>query len=118
MEELVRSISEHIYKKLGSGYSERVYHNAFEVMLREKNIPYESERIVAITFEGHVIGNMRADLILDGKVVVELKSVRTTNSVMLEQLENYLNLTGLVEGYLVNFPTPKCENIEIHCKKN
>ena len=48
MESLVHSIAEHIYKKLGAGYSERVYHNAFEVMLREKNIPYESERIVPI----------------------------------------------------------------------
>lgn len=117
MEQLIRSIADHIYKKLGAGYSERVYHNAFEVMLREKNIPYESERIVPIIFEGHVIGNLRADLIIDGKAVIELKAVKSTSSVMIEQLENYLELTGLSEGYLINFPTPKMECFELHSKK-
>jgi len=117
MESLVHSIAEHIYKKLGAGYSERVYHNAFEVMLREKNIPYESERIVPIVFEGHVIGHLRADLIIDGRTVVELKAVKSTSPAMLEQLENYLELTGLGEGYLINFPTPKLECFELHSKK-
>ena len=52
-----------IYTILGPGFSERVYHNAIEVLLRENGISYETERIIPITFKGHTIGNLRADII-------------------------------------------------------
>ena len=55
----VEGIVNEVYDLLGPGFSERVYHNAMEVILRERNIPYESERIVLITFKGHVVGNSR-----------------------------------------------------------
>ena len=117
MESVIIDLAKEIYDTLGSGYSERVYHNAFEVGLRERNIPYESERIIPILFKGHTIGHLRADLIIDGRTVVELKAVKSTSPAMLEQLENYLELTGLGEGYLINFPTPKLECFELHSKK-
>ena len=63
---MIRDLCNHIYKTLGPGFSERVYHNAMEVMLRQKGINYETERIVPIVFEGHTIGNVRADIIIDG----------------------------------------------------
>jgi len=93
-----------IYKTLGSGHSERVYHNAMEVILRKHNIQYESERIVPIVFEGHTIGNMRADLIIENKLIVELKSTKNLTQAMNQQLLNYLNLTGINNGLLINFP--------------
>jgi GxxExxY protein len=55
-------------KYLGPGYSERVYHNAMEVVLRKNGVPYETERIVPIVFEGHTIGNLRADIIINKKL--------------------------------------------------
>ena len=73
---MIRDYAEHVYKVLGPGYSERVYHNAMEVVLRKNGVHYETERIVPIVFEGHTIGNLRADLILNNKTVVELKSVK------------------------------------------
>ena len=76
---MIRDYAEHVYKVLGPGYSERVYHNAMEVVLRKNGVHYETERIVPIVFEGHTIGNLRADLILNNKTVVELKSVKTMN---------------------------------------
>jgi GxxExxY protein len=75
-----------------------------EVVLRKHGIPYETERIVPIVFEGHTIGNLRADIILNKKTVLELKSVKTMNEVMVTQAQNYLKLTGLSEAYLINFP--------------
>jgi GxxExxY protein len=57
----IEAFAREIYSQLGPGYSERVYHNAMEVLLREKGIPYESERIITIPFKGHVIGNLRAE---------------------------------------------------------
>lgn len=117
MESVITDLAKEIYETLGSGYSERVYHNAFEVGLRERGILYESERIIPVTFKGHTIGNLRADLIIDGTIVIELKAVKATSPAMLEQLENYLKLTGIHEGYLINFPSPKLDTFEIHTKK-
>jgi len=108
MEELAR----HVYKTLGSGYSERVYHNATEVILRKNGIAYESERIVPIMFEGHIIGNLRADLIVDG-TVIELKAVKSLNECMKIQATNYLKLTGHTKSLLINFPQPQTDDIEI-----
>lgn len=100
----IQEFAKEIYEKLGSGYSESVYHNAFEVLLRKNGIQYETERIVPIPFEGHVIGNLRSDLIIGGDLVVELKSARNINDVMRVQLQNYLKLTGISKGILINFP--------------
>jgi GxxExxY protein len=101
---MIKEFANTIYRTLGSGHSERVYHNAMEVILRKNNIAYESERILPIEFEGHTIGNMRADLIINKKLIVELKSVKVLTPAMNQQTINYLNLTGLTEGLLVNFP--------------
>jgi GxxExxY protein len=95
--------AQEIMNALDSGYNECVYHKAFEVCLRNRGVDYESERIVPITFNNHVIGNVRSDLII-GDTVVELKSTRTLNDAMRIQLRNYLNLTGLKKGILINFP--------------
>ncbi|QIG59851.1 hypothetical protein [Dishui Lake phycodnavirus 4] len=100
----IQEFAKEIYDELGCGYSEAVYHNAFEVILRKHGIHYETERIVPITFKGHVIGNLRSDLIIEGDVVVELKSARNITDVMRVQLHNYLKLTGISKGMLINFP--------------
>jgi GxxExxY protein len=102
MSEIIKSAQE-ILDALGSGYNECVYHKAFEVSLRSKGIDYESERIVPITFQNHVIGNLRSDLIIDD-TIVELKSTKNLNDAMRIQVRNYLNLTGLKTGILINFP--------------
>ena len=53
----IEDMMKEIYAELGPGYSERVYHNAIEVRLRELKAMYESERIIPIYYRGHVIGN-------------------------------------------------------------
>lgn len=101
---MIHDLVKEVYDALGPGYSERVYHNAMEVILRENGVPYESERIVPVVFKGHTIGNLRADIIIDRKTVLELKSVKTMNESMMSQAKNYLKLLGLEEAYLINFP--------------
>jgi GxxExxY protein len=100
----IETYATEIYSQLGPGYSERVYHNAMEVLLRSKNIPYESERIVPIPFNGHVIGNLRADIIINNETVLEFKTIKTLNDAAEIQGRNYLRLTGLKTAYLINFP--------------
>ena len=75
-----------------------------EVSLRQKYIQYETERIVPIEYEGHTIGNMRADLIIHNSLVVELKAEKCLNSAMNQQALNYLKLTGINQALLINFP--------------
>lgn len=107
---MIHEYVKEVYETLGPGYSERVYHNAMEVMLRENGITYETERIVPIVFRGHTIGNLRADIIINHAIVVELKSVKSMNDSMISQARNYLKLLNLDEAYLVNFPP--CMNAE------
>jgi GxxExxY protein len=102
---LVHSSARQIWQTLGPGFSERVYHNAMEVCLRRACIPYETERIVPIMFMDHSLGNMRADLIVQGSLVVELKSVRSLKDEHRTQTSAYLRLLGLTDAVLVNFPT-------------
>ena len=102
-----------IYCQLGPGYSERVYHNAMEVLLREKGISYESERIIPISFKGHVIGNLRADIIINNETVLEFKTIKTLNDAVELQGRNYLHLTGLKTAYLVNYPPHPNREVEV-----
>ena len=92
-----------IYDSLGPGYSESVYHRAFEVLLRKSGIPYETERIIPIVFEEHTIGNLRIDLIVNKTCIVELKAIAKLNDAAKIQTKNYLKLTGLPGALLVNF---------------
>lgn len=111
----VEALAAHIYASLGPGYSERVYHNAMEVTLRRQGIHYESERIVPIPFEGHVIGNLRADIIIDNDIVLEFKTIKTLNDAAEIQAQNYLQLMGLTTAYVINFPP--CPNRAVEVRK-
>ena len=102
-----------IYNDLGPGYSERVYHNAMEVLLRNAGVRYESERIVPVPFEGHVIGNLRADIIVDSQIVLEFKAIKTLNDQAELQALNYLRLLDLKVAYLINFPPFSNREVEI-----
>ena len=95
MEPMLRDISRDIWASLGPGYSESVYHCAFEVALRARGLYYEN------------VGHVRADLIVDRKCVIELKSVSKLNETYRIQTQNYLNLLDLNQGYLINFPDKK-----------
>ena len=104
MEHILREVARDIWASLGPGYSESVYHCAFEVALRNRLINYETERIIPVFYEGQNVGNVRADLIIERKVVVELKSVSKLNEQYRIQTRNYLNLLNLDVGHLINFP--------------
>ena len=103
-EDVLENISKKIFSSLGPGYSERVYHNAFEVELRLRGLTYETEKILPVMYEGHTIGNLRADLVVSGRIIVELKSVSRLKDEFRNQARNYMRLTGLQSALLVNFP--------------
>lgn len=110
---VIAKMMREVYSELGPGYSERVYHNAVEVILRENKIPYESERHILVRFRGHVVGQLRADIIIDNSVILELKSVKSLSDAMELQPQKYLDSSGLKTAYLVNFPPQPDREVDI-----
>ena len=105
MDQDIREISESIWEELGPGYSEAIYHCAFEVALRRGGVyQFETERIIPVYYSGLNIGHVRADLIINREAVIELKSISKINEVCRIQIRNYMKLLGLEKGYLINFP--------------
>jgi GxxExxY protein len=102
--DVINELAEEVFSILKSGLTERVYHNAMEVQLRERGIPYETERIIPITFKEHVVGFVRADLLVNKTIVVELKSVAKLKQEHVDQCGRYMKLLGYPEGIVINFP--------------
>ena len=104
MKDAVKAVAVRVWSQLGPGFSERVYHNAMEVGLRQTGIQYQTERIIPIIFDNHCIGNIRADLIIDSKLIVELKSVKNLKDEHFVQTQMYMKYLNIPDGMLINFP--------------
>lgn len=100
--EQVIECAQSVFSVLGPGHSESVYHRSMEVALRCAGIQYETERVLPITYRGHVVGNFRCDLIIDD-LIVELKAVSRLGGREDLQAENYLRFSGKPTALLLNF---------------
>jgi len=92
-----------VYKKLGFGFLESVYRKAMVIELTRVDLGVEEEMSLKVYYDGHVVGNFSADLVVEDTVVVELKSVQNTVSEHEVQLVNYLNAIEEEIGLLINF---------------
>ena len=93
-----------VQNELGRGFAELVYHEALNIELGLRGIPFESEKLITITYKGHLLDRTyKADLVCFDKIVVELKSVETLKTEHTAQLLNYLKATKLPLGILINF---------------
>jgi len=92
-----------VHKELGHGFVEKVYKNALEIELRENGVKCNSEVPLNVSYRGQVVGNYFADLVVEDKIIVEIKAVSDLVPVHEVQLVNYLKATGLHIGLLVNF---------------
>ena len=102
-----------VYKELGPGHSEKVYHDAFTVLLRNENLKYETEVTLPIHFLEQQIGFKRADLIVENEIVVEFKTVKTLNLAMEIQCRCYSRLKKNLRVFLVNFPLALNEDVVV-----
>jgi GxxExxY protein len=91
------------YNELGHGFLESVYEEAFSVALAEHGIFFQRQIATPVFFHHRKIGDFRADLLVDGKVIVELKTGRDIDSAWEKQLLNYLRATEIEVGLLFNF---------------
>ena len=93
-----------VYNNLGSGFLEAIYQEALEVELRERGIPFESQKEITVYYKGEpLIKKYIADIIVDDKIILELKTVSKLTDIESAQLINYLKATGIQLGILLNF---------------
>jgi len=92
-----------VYNELGDGFLESVYENALYIVLTGDGLCVERQKDIGVFFRGKVIGDFKADLIVNEKVILELKAVRTLNPAHEAQLINYLKATNIEVGLLLNF---------------
>lgn len=95
-----------VYKNLGPGLLESVYEEALTYELQKRGLKVERQKEVPIHYDGHVLHTqLRLDLLVEGQVIVELKSVEEMKKVFSKQLLTYLRLLNKRVGLLVNFNT-------------
>jgi GxxExxY protein len=92
-----------VHTEVGPGFLEKIYKKAMCIELKAQGLSFETERPVTITYRGIKIHGQRIDLIVGGKVIVELKSVERLDRIHRNQLISYLKATGLHVGLLMNF---------------
>lgn len=99
-----------VHNELGPGFAEKVYHNALKSELGQSRLACETECSFAVKYQGNKVGMLRIDLIVEEKVVVEIKSVLGQLPVAFKsQTLSYLKVSGLNVALLVNFGNTSCE---------
>jgi GxxExxY protein len=97
-----------VYRELGHGFLESVYEEAFAVALEESGLRFSRQVPLTVWFRGRLVGSFRADAVVEGAVLVELKAARALAPPHEAQLLNYLMATDLTVGIIFNFgPRPK-----------
>ena len=98
-----------VYKVLGYGFLEKVYENALRIELQLRALKVESQKPIRISYKCDSVGDYIADILVEEKVIVELKAEKDYNAKHEAQLINYLKATGLKVGLLINFGEDKCK---------
>jgi GxxExxY protein len=109
-----------VYNELGGGFLESVYHLALNIALKQSGLRVMSEVAVPVYFRGEVVGDFRADLIVNGDVLLELKAAQALDRIHEAQVLNYLRATQIEVAILLNFgPKPQFKRflLDNHQKK-
>jgi len=99
-----------VHRILGAGFLESVYEEALAHELHLRDIPYQRQVALQVQYKDVVVGHFRADMLVDNKVIVELKATKGLSEIDEAQLINYLNGAGYRVGLLLNFGTPSLQH--------
>lgn len=102
-------LAKEVYTALGSGHTESVYHGAMKIGLHDIALKFETERDLPVTFRGRYVGTVRADLVVENNLVIELKITGKVEDAE-DQCRQYMKLTGIQRGLVIMFPK-RDENI-------
>lgn len=92
-----------VHKKLGPGFLESIYENAFIIELQKQHLQGERQREVVIKYDRIEVGRHRLDLIIDDTIVVELKAAKNIEDVHFAIVKSYLKALGKEHGLIINF---------------
>ncbi len=92
-----------VHNTLGPGFTENIYEEALAKELNLRGVIFESQKTIKIYYKGEKIGEYKIDMVVDGKVILELKAVSELNELFESQLISYLKATGMKLGIIINF---------------
>ena len=92
-----------VHKELGDGFLEKVYENALRIELSEAGLTAKQQQPIPVTYHCQLIGDFYTDLLIDDRLIIELKAVQKLAREHEVQLVNYLTATGIDNGLLINF---------------
>jgi GxxExxY protein len=97
-----------VYNELGHGFLESVYEQAMMIALSEAGLHVDRQLPINVHFRGQVVGEFRADIVVNNQVIVEIKAARAIESAYEAQIMHYLRATDVEIGLLMNFgPKPE-----------
>lgn len=88
---------------MGHGFLESVYENALRIVLSNHGLKVETQKEIQVVFRREIVGNYRADMLVEDKIILELKTAKAINEIHLAQLINYLKASEIEIGFLLNF---------------
>src|SRR4029450_12815143 len=92
-----------VHRKLGPGFLESVYENALVIELRRRGLDVEQQKAISIEYDGFEVGTHRLDVIVQGQVIVDLKTIKAFEDVHFAVVRSQLKAAGLKHGLLLNF---------------
>ncbi|MFH1504711.1 MAG: GxxExxY protein [Candidatus Omnitrophota bacterium] len=99
-----------VHSELGPGFNENIYQNALKIVLEEQGLKYQTEKGFNVLFQDKNVGKCRLDLVIDDKVIIELKALTGNIPAVFElQLLSYLKAAGYKVGLLINFGNKSCQ---------
>ena len=98
-----------VYNKMGFGFLESVYEKCLLIELRKAGLDTESQKPITVYYDGEIVGEFVADIIVNDTIILELKSVRRVSKAHEVKLVNYLVATGKPVGLILNFGERKVE---------
>lgn len=101
--EIIKKAAYEVRLHLAPGYLESVYQNALVCELRKRGLTAEREMPIPVYYKGELVGDFRADILVNNEVILELKVTRELNPIHEAQLVNYLCATGKDYGFLMNY---------------
>ena len=94
---------------LGCGFLERVYENSLAHELRKAGFRIKQQEKIDVLYDGIIVGFYEADIIVNGRIIIEVKALRSMDEAHKAQCLNYLKATGIRLGLLINFGSPRVE---------
>ena len=112
IENLIKAVIQCAYNvriHLAAGFLENVYQKALIIELKEKSIHADTETPINVYYKNEIVGEFRADIIVEGEIIIELKAVQHLLPIHETQLVNYLTATNTDHGLLINFGGDRIE---------